>query len=192
MAWKTMRHKTAKGENHMLKNAKNGHKKHQKKIGGSFPLVILLHTWFNAMHGVFHENNITLTQSSPIFCFLCIHGVIGLHSQQSRETMPIVSLHQDKFSVLIDFVNEYATLFIWFPPSSTKPSCLQPCLSQSDIEHQYTLSLNDKQGSLPRRFHFDCHNLSLQIDIPTQYTNTIFVTIMLPCLHGCMSCIYIM
>jgi hypothetical protein len=54
-------------------------------------------------------NNITHTQHSPTFCFLCIQGVTGLHSQQSRATMPMDPLHQEKFSVLTDFVNESAT-----------------------------------------------------------------------------------
>jgi hypothetical protein len=34
-------------------------------------------------------------------------------------------------------------------PFPTTPSFPQPCLSQSDTEHQYDLSLNDKMGSLP-------------------------------------------
>jgi hypothetical protein len=58
-----------------------------------------------------HAKNITHTQDSPTFCFLCIQGVTGLHSQQSRETMPMDPLHQENFSMLIDFVNESATLF---------------------------------------------------------------------------------
>jgi hypothetical protein len=31
----------------------------------------------------------------------------------------------------------------------------------------YTLSLNDKSSSLPRRLHFDCNNLFLQLVVPT-------------------------
>jgi hypothetical protein len=34
-----------------------------------------------------------------------------LHSQQSRATMPMDPLHQENFLMLIDFVNESATLF---------------------------------------------------------------------------------
>jgi hypothetical protein len=55
--------------------------------------------------------NITHTQHSPTCCFLCTQGVTGLHSQQSRATMPMDPLHQDNFSVLTDFVNESATFF---------------------------------------------------------------------------------
>jgi hypothetical protein len=55
--------------------------------------------------------NITHTQHSPTCCFLCTQGVTGLHSQQSRATMPMDPLHQEKFSVLTDFVNESATFF---------------------------------------------------------------------------------
>jgi hypothetical protein len=55
--------------------------------------------------------NITHTQHSPTCCFLCTQGVIGLHSQQSRATMPMDPLHQENFSVLTDFVNESATFF---------------------------------------------------------------------------------
>jgi hypothetical protein len=42
------------------------------------------------------------------------------------------------------------------PPSSVILSFLQSCLSQSDIEHQCALSLNDKQGSFLEKFHSDC------------------------------------
>jgi hypothetical protein len=55
--------------------------------------------------------NITHTQHSPTCCFLCTQGVTGLHSQQSRATMPMDPLHQENFSVLTDFVNESATFF---------------------------------------------------------------------------------
>jgi hypothetical protein len=55
--------------------------------------------------------NITHTQHSPTCCFLCTQGVTGLHSQQSRAAMPMDPLHQENFSVLTDFVNEYATFF---------------------------------------------------------------------------------
>ena len=54
--------------------------------------------------------NITHTQHSPTCCFLCIQGVTGLHSQQSRELMPIGPLHQEKFSVLTIFFNESTKL----------------------------------------------------------------------------------
>jgi hypothetical protein len=55
--------------------------------------------------------NIKHTQHSPTCCFLCTQGVTGLHSQQSRATMPMDPLHQENFSVLTDFVNESATFF---------------------------------------------------------------------------------
>jgi hypothetical protein len=55
--------------------------------------------------------NITHTQHSPTCCFLCTQGVTGLHSQQSKATMPMDPLHQENFSVLTDFVNESATFF---------------------------------------------------------------------------------
>jgi hypothetical protein len=58
-----------------------------------------------------HAKNITHTQHSPTCCFLCIQGSRGLYSQQSRATMPIVTLHQENFSVLTDFVNESAAFF---------------------------------------------------------------------------------
>jgi hypothetical protein len=58
-----------------------------------------------------HAKNITHTQHSPTCCFLCTQGVTGLHSQQSKATMPMDPLHQEKFSVLTDFVNESATFF---------------------------------------------------------------------------------
>jgi hypothetical protein len=57
------------------------------------------------------ENNIKNTQHSPTYIFLFIQGVKGLHSQQYREAMPMDPLHQDNFSVLTDFVNEYETFF---------------------------------------------------------------------------------
>jgi hypothetical protein len=75
------------------------------------------------------------------------------------------------------------------PASSTTLSFVQPCLSQSDIEDQYALSLNDKPGSLPEKLNSNYQNLSLQLSIPTQYLNTIFVTIPLPYLHEWLRCI---
>jgi hypothetical protein len=90
--------------------------------------------------------NITHTQHSPTCCFLCIQGVAGLHSQQSRATMPMDPLHQENFSVLTNFGNELQHSSKC-PPSSTTLFFLQPCLSQSDIEYQYALSLNDKSSS---------------------------------------------
>jgi hypothetical protein len=56
-------------------------------------------------------NNITHTQHSPTCCFLCIHGLTWLHSQQSMAIMPMYPLHQDNLLVLIDFVNESTTFF---------------------------------------------------------------------------------
>jgi hypothetical protein len=123
-----------------------------------------------------HAKNITHTQHSPTCCFLCIQGSRGLYSQQSRATMPIVTLHQEKFSMLTNFINESATFFK-VSTFSSNTSFPQPCLSQSDTEHQYALSLNDKLGSLPGRLHSDCHNLISLLVVPTQYLNTIFVTI---------------
>jgi hypothetical protein len=105
-----------------------------------------------------HAKNITPTQHSPTCCFLCIQGVIGLHSQQSREVMPIVSLHQENFSVLMN-LSMNLQHSSKCQPSPPTPSCLQPCLSQSDIEHQYALSLNDKLGSFQGILHSDYHNL---------------------------------
>ena len=105
--------------------------------------------------------------------------------------MPIVTLHEKKIYVLTDFVNESANsskcqLFL------ATPSFTQPCLSQSDTEHQYDLSSNDKLGSLPRILHFDCHNLSLQVVVPTQYSNTISITILLTFLHEWLSCVQLL
>jgi hypothetical protein len=136
--------------------------------------------------------NITHTQHSPTCCFLFIQGVTGLHSQQYRATMPMDPLHQENFSVLTDFVNESATFFKVSTFISNILSFLQPCLSQSDIEYQYALSLNDKSGSSPEKFHSNYHNLSLQLVVPTQYLNTIFVTILLPYLHVWLPCIQLL
>jgi hypothetical protein len=90
-----------------------------------------------------HANNITHTQHFPTCYFLCIQGVIGLHSQQSKAAMPMDPLHQENFSFLMN-LQHYSKC----PPSSTTLYFLQPCLSQSDIEYQYALSLNDKSGLL--------------------------------------------
>jgi hypothetical protein len=67
---------------------------------------------------------------------------------------------------------------------------LQPCLSQSDTEHKYALSSNDKLGSFLGRLHSDCHNLISLLIVPTQYLNTISVTILLHWLHEWLPCIH--
>jgi hypothetical protein len=67
--------------------------------------------YFKKIDTTTRAKNITHTQHSPTCCFLCIQGVTGLHSQQSRAAMPMDPLHQDNFSMLIDFVNEFATFF---------------------------------------------------------------------------------
>ena len=74
-------------------------------------------------------------------------------------------------------------------PFPATPSFPQPCLSQSDTKHQYALSSNIKLGSLLGILHSDCHNLISLLVVPTQYLNTIFVTILLPCLHEWLPCI---
>jgi hypothetical protein len=84
------------------------------RAGGSAPLHPPL-TPLRARHRrsdtTTRAKNITHTQHSPTCCFLCTQGVTGLHSQQSRATMPMDPLHQENFSVLTDFVNESATFF---------------------------------------------------------------------------------
>jgi hypothetical protein len=79
-----------------------------------------------------------------------------------------------------------------YPPSSTTPSFIQPCLSQSNIQHHYNLSLNDKLGSLPENLHSNYHTLSLQLVLPTQYLETIFLTIFIPFFHDWLSCIQLL
>jgi hypothetical protein len=130
--------------------------------------------------------NITHTQHSPTCCFLCIQGVTGLHSQQSREKCPWI-LYTKRTSQCSQILLMNLQHSSKCPPSSTTLSFLQPCLSQSDIEYQYALSLNDKSGSSPEKLHSDCHNLSLQLVVPTQYLNTIFCnhTCFLTCMSGC-------
>ena len=133
--------------------------------------------------------NIKHTQHYPTHCFLCIHGFVGLHNQQSRETIHIVSLHQENFLVLTKFVDESATFFkvSTFTNNTFLSSTMS--LSQSDIEHEYVFSLNDKLGSSPRTLYSNCHNLSLQLVVPTQNLNIIFVTTLLPFLHEWFPCI---
>jgi hypothetical protein len=158
----------------------------KKKTFDDFSLPKPLWYWLRGpFASPFHNkpcsNNITHTQHSPTCCFLCIQGLQDYIVNNPGTTMPIVSLHQENFSVLTNFLMnlQHSSKF---PPSPATPSCLQPCLSQSDIEHQYALSLNDKLGSSLRILHSDCHNLSLQLVVPTQYLNTISVTILLPLL----------
>jgi hypothetical protein len=84
--------------------------------------------------------------------------------------MPMDPLHQDNFSVLTDFVNESVTFFK-VSTFISNTFFFRPCLSQSDIEYQYALSLNDKSGSSPEKLHSDCHDLSLQLTVqPNTYT----------------------
>ena len=81
----------------------------RKKIGGRFPLTPL-HARRKHSDTTTRAKNITHTQHSPT-CFLCIQGVIGLHSQKSRVAMPMDPLHQENFSILTDFFNESTTFF---------------------------------------------------------------------------------
>jgi hypothetical protein len=138
-----------------------------------------------------HAKNITHTQHSSTCCFLCVQGVIRLHSQQSREEIPIDPLHQENFSTINFFLMNLKHSSKCSPSSET-PYFLQPCLSQSDIEHRYSLSLNDKLGSLPKKLHYGCHNLSFHFVVPTQYLNKIFVTILLPWFHEWLPCIQLL
>jgi hypothetical protein len=172
-------------------------KKFGGAAGGSAPLqggpppLTPLRARHRRSHTTTRAKNITHTQHSPTCCFLCTQGVTGLHSQQSKATMPMDPLHQENFSVLTDFVNESATFFkVSTFISDTFFSSIMSL--KSDIEHQCALSLNDKQGSSPRKLHSDCHTLSLQLLVPTQYLNTIFVTILLPYLHEWLPCIQIL
>jgi len=126
-----MHHKTNKSENRVLKIAKNGHKNHHL-FGGSILLQpiehggILPHPVTPYIGGdstlpllptqiitleIIHANNIPHTQLYSTYCFISIQGVTRLHSQQSRETMPIISLHQEDFLVLTKFVKESITFF---------------------------------------------------------------------------------
>jgi hypothetical protein len=92
----------------------------KKKISGALPPnpcrglhppLTPLRTQCRRSDTTTRAKNITHTQHSPTCCFLCTQGVTGLHSQQSRATMPMDPLHQENFSVLTDFVNESATFF---------------------------------------------------------------------------------
>ena len=56
--------------------------------------------------------NITYTQHSPTCCFLSTQGVTGELSHWSIPAIPIVSLHQENFLVLIYFVNVSKKFFI--------------------------------------------------------------------------------
>ena len=141
--------------------------------------------------GADSENNITHTQHFPTCCFLCIQVSTGLYSQQSRTTMPIVTLHQENFmcSQTLSMNLQHSSKC---QPFLATPSFPQPYLSQSDTEHQYSLSSNDKLGSLPGILQSNCHNLISLLILPTQYLNTIFVTILLPCLHEWLPCIQLL
>jgi hypothetical protein len=81
------------------------------RAGGSTPPLTPLCARRRCSDTTTRAKNITHTQHSPTCCFLCTQGVTGLHSQQSRAAMPMDPLHQEKFSVLTDFVNESATFF---------------------------------------------------------------------------------
>jgi hypothetical protein len=87
----------------------------EPRVGGSaapcHPPLTPLHARRRRSDTTTRAKNITHTQHSPTCCFLCTQGVTGLHSQQSRAAMPMDPLHQENFSVLIDFVNESATFF---------------------------------------------------------------------------------
>jgi hypothetical protein len=76
--------------------------------------------------------------------------------------MLIDDVHQEKFLVLTYFLMNLK-LSSKREPSLETPYFIQPCVSQSDIENQYDLSLNDKLGSLLGRLHSDYVNLSLQL-----------------------------
>jgi hypothetical protein len=75
------------------------------------PPLTPLRAWHKRSDTTTRAKNITHTQHSPTCCFLCTQGVTGLHSQQSRASMPMDPLHQENFSMLTDFVNESATFF---------------------------------------------------------------------------------
>jgi hypothetical protein len=79
--------------------------------GGLHPPLTPLRARRRCSDTTTRAKNITHTQHSPTCCFLCTQGVTGLHSQQSRATMPMDPLHQENFLVLTDFVNESATFF---------------------------------------------------------------------------------
>jgi hypothetical protein len=81
------------------------------RAGGSTPLHPLERARRRRSNTTTRAKNITHTQHSLTCCFLCTQGVTGLHSQQSKATMPMDPLHQENFSVLTDFVNESATFF---------------------------------------------------------------------------------
>jgi hypothetical protein len=84
---------------------------HPLRGGLAAPPLTPLHARRRRSDTTTRAKNITHTQHSPTCCFLCTQGVTGLHSQQSRATMPMDPLHQENFSVLTDFVNESATFF---------------------------------------------------------------------------------
>jgi hypothetical protein len=138
-----------------------------------------------------HANNITHTQHSPTCCFLCIQRVTGYIVNNPGQQCPWI-LYTKRTSQCSQILLMNLQHSSKCPPSSTILSFLKPCLSQSDIEYQYALSLNDKSGSSPEKLHSNCHNISLQLVLPTQYLNTIFVTIFLPYLHEWLPCIQLL
>ena len=85
----------------------------EKKIRGRCPCtppLTPLHARHRRLDTTTRAKNITHTQHS-LTCFLCTQGVTGLHSQQSRAEMPMDPLHQQNFSLLTYFFNQYATFF---------------------------------------------------------------------------------
>jgi hypothetical protein len=129
-----------------------------------------------------HAKNITHTQHSPTCCFLCIQGSQYYIVNNPGQQCPLLLYTRRNFLCLqtLSMNLQHSSKCQPFPAT---PSFPQPCLSQSDTEHQYSLSSNDKLGSLLGILHSDCHNLISLLVVPTQYLNTIFVTILLPCLH---------
>lgn len=95
--------------------------------------ILVQHT----MHGNSCENNIMHSQHSPT-CFIYTLWGVGVHDQQSKVIMCIISLHQENshFSQIFSRILQHSSKF---PPSPTTPF-LQPYLSQSDIENEYSLS----------------------------------------------------
>jgi hypothetical protein len=101
--------------------------------------------------------------------------------------MPIDSLHQEKFLVLLDFVNESATLFNVSTFSKNTLFC-STMFPTKGIVHQYALSWNDKKGSLPNKLHLSCHNLFSLLSKQNPYMNKIFASIQITYIHEWLPC----
>jgi hypothetical protein len=77
--------------------------------------------------------------------------------------MPVDFLYRENFSKLTNFTIESAHMLQGINLRKQHLVVVQPFLYQNDTTHQYASFYHDKQGSLPKRLHFDCRNLALQL-----------------------------